>query len=154
MIIMSKYSLFLCDKCNFQYEHVDRIFYFNDDLTEIIEDSLRIMTSRAKTASLISGFILVWYCKECKEFVTEYDITDNKSNLELVEVYDLIKKVSIHDNILIYSEINDPNVPKKANNEYRHCSKCGGSIDSVWNFDNCPYCEEGHLHLVDKYIFD
>ncbi|WP_295722181.1 hypothetical protein [uncultured Methanobrevibacter sp.] len=151
---MSKYSLFLCDNCDFQYEHVDRVFYFNEDLTEISEDSLRIMTSRAKTASLISGFILVWYCRECKEFVTEYDITDNKSNLKLSEVYDLIKKVSSHNNILIYSEITDNQNLKEANNEYRYCSKCGSSIDSIWNFTNCPYCDKGQLHLVDKYIFD
>ena len=41
---MSKYSLFMCDKCDFTYEHVDRIFYLNEDLTEITEDTLRIMT--------------------------------------------------------------------------------------------------------------
>ncbi len=45
---MSKYSLFICDKCDFTYEHVDRIFYLNEDLTEITEDTLRIMTSREK----------------------------------------------------------------------------------------------------------
>ena len=46
---MSKYSLFMCDKCDFTYEHVDRIFYLNEDLTEITEDTLEI-----------SGFIFVW----------------------------------------------------------------------------------------------
>ena len=84
---MSKYSLFMCDKCDFTYEHVDRIFYLNEDLTEITEDTLRIITSREKTASEISGFIFVWYCIECKEFIYEYDITDQPLRYQVLYLY-------------------------------------------------------------------
>ena len=121
---MSKYSLFMCDKCDFTYEHVDRIFYLNEDLTEITEDTLRIMTSREKTASEISGFIFVWYCIECKEFIYEYDITDN----------------------VIFSS--------SVENTFRKCPICSQKIDSVWNYGKCPACEIGELHLLDKFIFD
>ena len=89
---MSKYSLFMCDKCDFTYEHVDRIFYLNEDLTEITEDTLRIITSREKTASEISGFIFVWYCIECKEFIYEYDITDNSSDKSIEQIEELIRE--------------------------------------------------------------
>lgn len=152
---MSKYSLFLCDNCDFQYEHVDRVFYFNEDLTEINEEALMIMTSRAKTASLISGFILVWYCPHCKEFVTEYDLTDNKSDLSINEVEQLIRKVSKHENIIFFSEIvGEDGIHQGPYNAYRKCEKCGNVVDSIWNFDKCPACNKGKLHLVDKFIFD
>ena len=146
------------------YEHVDRIFYLNEDLTEITEDTLRIITSREKTASKISGFIFVWYCIECKEFIYEYDITDNSSDksIEQIEelIYDitdnssdksieqieeLIREISPHENVIFSSSIE---------NTFRKCPICYRKIDSVWNYGKCPACEIGELHLLDKFIFD
>ena len=142
---MSKYSLFICDKCDFTYEHVDRIFYLNEDLTEITEDTLRIMTSREKTASEISGFIFVWYCIECKEFIYEYDITDNSSDKSIEQIEELIREISPHENVIFSSSVE---------NTFRKCPICSQKIDSVWNYGKCPACEIGGLHLLDKFIFD
>ena len=74
---MSKYSLFMCDKCDFTYEHVDRIFYLNEDLTEITEDTLRIMTSREK----------------------------NSSDKSIEQIEELIREISPHENVIFSSSV-------------------------------------------------
>lgn len=143
---MTRYSMFMCDNCNFIFENKDVVFYINDDLDKITEEPLGILSSRKMTSSKISGFVHTWYCIHCKDFVDEYDITSNKTNLSSEDIEELIKKLSIHSKIIFTNNLK--------NIYHRNCPNCGREINSVWNYDKCPKCEKGNLKLVDEYHLD
>lgn len=143
---MTRYSMFMCDNCNFIFENKDVVFYINDDLNEMTEEALGILSSRAMTASKISGFIHTWYCIHCKDFVDEYDIVSNKTKLSIRKVEKLIMKLSKHDKIIFTTNLKSI--------YHRNCPECGREIDAVWNFDKCPQCEKGNLKLINEYNLD
>lgn len=142
MALTEKYK---CNKCDFVYETKDYIFYFNRYLTEIIEEPVNKKSLDNAGKSPISGRIDEGYCRECKEFVKIYLISnnDNYTSLTNEEIREKIVELNDDKNIRVYFFQDERN---RQNNEDL-CGKCEKVLEWLYPESLCPKCEEGKLML-------
>lgn len=124
---MGTYIKYSCDECGFEYEHDSEIFWIDDNLNLHVSQLL-FSTSSEKSKSLASGYYHEYFCYECNNFIEEFLITDNPSDLDYESIIKIIE--GYDDNLKII----------KFDDKFQKCLTCSQPLEyrsyKLFSFNN------------------
>ena len=149
---MGEMYTILCIKCDFSFEYVTKIFFYDGDSIEEMGFGFKACDEMAK--SPLSGHLYESYCKECDHIIKRYVIDDSKTQMERMEAICLVSRL-IKDKEYSLIEFG-----REKANEVLFCPKCGLDIPhSFQEIKDCPKCggqmkQNNDLIITFDYFFD
>lgn len=144
---MGQIEHYACNSCDFKFDDEDLEFYFNEDLTELFEESLLMSNVKKIAMSPISGSIHISYCYDCNKFIKTYNITKNETKLLNSEIEKLVLKYSDKEDVEKIILRTEDNLIK--------CPICGKKIQiSLADGSKCPKCPNGKLKYCGTLFLD
>jgi len=137
---MGQFIKYKCDVCGHEHVHDLEVFWIDKNL-EINVSMLLFLTSEQMSKSLVSGYYQEYYCYDCDSIVKEFLITENPSNMDTEEIFNLIEDYDHTFKII------------KFDDKFQKCLTCSRSID-VKSEKAFAVDKQGDFVIEEPYIHD